>query len=189
MARLRSPEKRNAILQATAQEIAESGLGAPIAKIAQRAGLAEGTLFTYFTNKDELLNELYFELKNEVFQKINARFPHKESLQRRAWHVWATYLNWAIAFPAKRKASMQLHISDVITPETHARTISIRGAVEATLYELEKSPALREMPAGFAAATMSAMQEAVMDFIAKAPKQREALVKRSFKLLWRALGE
>ena len=39
-------------------EIAEVGLGAPTAKIARRAGVAAGTLFTYFANKEELLNEL-----------------------------------------------------------------------------------------------------------------------------------
>jgi AcrR family transcriptional regulator len=188
MARLRSPEKRNAILQATAHEIAEAGLGAPIAKIAQRAGLAEGTLFTYFINKDELLNELYLELKNEVYDKINADFPHKGSLQRRAWHIWAGYLDWAIAFPAKRKATMQLHVSDVITPETHLRTVTKRGEIDATLQELEKSTGLRGLPSGFAAATMAAMQEAAMDFITKAPKQREELIKRTFKVVWRALG-
>lgn len=35
-------------------EIAEVGLGAPTAKIAMRAGVAAGTLFTYFANQEEL---------------------------------------------------------------------------------------------------------------------------------------
>jgi len=188
MARLRSPEKRSAILQATAHEIAETGLGAPIAKIAQRAGLAEGTLFTYFMNKDELLNELYLELKNEVYDKINADFPHKGSLQRRVWHIWSSFLDWAIAFPAKRKASMLLYVSDLITPETRLRTGVKRGAVDATLEELERGAGLRELPSGFAAATMAAMQEATMDLIAKEPKQQKEMIKRTFKVLWRALG-
>jgi AcrR family transcriptional regulator len=68
MARIKSPEKRSAILQAAVREIAEAGLGAPTAKIARRAGLAAGTLFTYFANKEKLLNELYFELKIEVYR-------------------------------------------------------------------------------------------------------------------------
>ena len=54
MARLRSSEKRRAILQAAVYEIAEAGLGAPTSKIARRAGVAEGTLFIYFPNKEEL---------------------------------------------------------------------------------------------------------------------------------------
>ena len=51
MARARSPEKRGAILEAAVHEIAEEGLGAPTAKIARRAGVAAGTLFTYFETR------------------------------------------------------------------------------------------------------------------------------------------
>ena len=187
MARLKSPEKRIAILDAAVHEIAEAGLGAPTAKIAKRAGVAEGTLFTYFANKEELLNELYFELKIEVYKRLNANFPHKGSLERRAWHVWSSFLDWAIEFPEKRKTSVQLNVSDVVTPETRARTATERAAIDAALSELEAREALRGLPTGFAAAAMSAMQEATMDLIAKHPKQRKALSERAFKFFWRAL--
>jgi AcrR family transcriptional regulator len=88
MARIKSPEKRSAILQAAVREIAEVGLGAPTAKIARRAGLAAGTLFTYFANKEELLNELYLELKIEVYRRVNTNFPRRANLEQRARHVW-----------------------------------------------------------------------------------------------------
>ena len=186
MARLRSPEKRAAILQAAVKEIAEGGLGASTAKIAKAAGLAKGTLFTYFANKEELLNELYVELKGEVYSRINADFPAKAGLERRAWHVWLSFLDWAIEFPAKRKVSVLLHVSDLVTPETRARTAEGRELVDATLSELEGRGALKGLPAGFAAATMSAMQEATMDFITKYPKRRKELTERVFAMVWRA---
>jgi len=44
MARPKSEDKRNAILAAAIPVIAEQGVGAPTAKIAQLAGVAEGTL-------------------------------------------------------------------------------------------------------------------------------------------------
>lgn len=187
MARARSPEKRGAILEAAWREIAENGLGAATAKIAQRAGVAEGTLFTYFANKEELLNELYLELKGEVYSRVNAGFPLKASLERRAHHVWLTYLEWAIEFPMKRKASVLLNVSDVITPGTRLRAAIGRELIDAALTELENRGTLRGLPAGFAAATMSAMQEATMDFIAKYPKRRKELIDRGFTLLWRAV--
>ena len=81
MARVRSPEKRSAILQAAVREIAENGLAAPTAQIAKRAGVAAGTLFTYFASKEALLNQLYLELKGEVYTRINTDFPHKGSLE------------------------------------------------------------------------------------------------------------
>jgi AcrR family transcriptional regulator len=187
MARARSPKKRSAILQAAVEEIAKVGLGAPTAKIARRAGVASGTLFLYFANKEALLNELYVELKSEVYARINLNFPHKGNLERRARHVWSSHLDWALQFPEKRKVSTQLYVSDVITPETRARTAGERGAVDATLAELGRRGALRGLPAGFAGATMTAMQEATMDFIAKRPKEREELLQRGFQVFWRAL--
>lgn len=186
MARPKSPEKRSAILQAAVHEIAEAGLGAPTARIARRAGIAEGTLFTYFANKEELLNELYLELKIEVYKRLNANFPHEASLERRAWHVWSSYLDWAIEFPERRKASIQLNVSNIVTPETRARTATERAAIDAALSQLEARETLRGLPAGFAATAMAAMQEATMDLIARYPKRRKALTEQAFKFFWRA---
>ncbi len=187
MARARSPEKRSAILQAAVHEIAELGLGAPTAKIANRAGVAAGTLFTYFANKEELLNELYVELKGEVYTRVNANFPHKGSLERRARHIWSSFLDWAIEFPGKRKVPSQLNVSDLITRETRMRTAAERGTIDGTLRELGSRGALRGLPAGFATATMAAMQEATTEFIAKQPKRRAELIERAFQMFWRAL--
>jgi len=55
MARPKSDDKRNAILAAAIEVVAEQGLAAPTAKIAKLAGVAEGSLFTYFATQDELL--------------------------------------------------------------------------------------------------------------------------------------
>jgi AcrR family transcriptional regulator len=186
MARVRSPEKRSAILRAAAEEIAEIGLGAPTAMIAERAGVAAGTLFTYFANKEELLNELYLQLKLEVYARVNSGFPHKASLESRARHIWSRSLGWYIEFPEKRKASMLLNVSDLITAETRAKASAERGPTDVTLSELGNRRALRGLPAGFASATMAAMQEAAMEFIAKHPKRRNELIERSFQVFWRA---
>jgi AcrR family transcriptional regulator len=187
MARVKSPQKRAAILRAAVREIAQTGLGAPTAKIASRAGVAAGTLFTYFPTKEHLLNELYLELKREAYARVNAKFPGKGTLERRARHLWSSYLDWAIEFPEKRKVSVQLTVSDVIMPETREKTAAARGAGGQTLSELDRRAARRGLPAGFAAATMSALQEATMEFVAKQPGRRKQLMARGFQAFWRAL--
>src|SRR5260370_36642893 len=58
MARPKSQEKRNALLAAAIELIAEQGLNVPTSKIAHVAGAAEGTLFTYFETKESRLNYL-----------------------------------------------------------------------------------------------------------------------------------
>jgi AcrR family transcriptional regulator len=104
MARVRSPKKRNAILQAAVHEIAKVGLGAPTAKIAKRAGVAAGTLFIYFPNKEDLLNALYIELKREVSARINANCPHQDSLGSRARHLWWSSLDCSIEVSRKTQS-------------------------------------------------------------------------------------
>ena len=186
MARARSPEKRAAILLATVHEIAHTGLAAPTARIAARAGVAEGTLFTYFPSKEELLNALYLELKVEVYARINAGFPHAASLERRARHIWETFLVWTIEFPDKRTATVLLHLSGLITSETRAAALTQGSLIDATMTDLNARGAFKKLPPGFAAATMSALQEATVDFIARHPRRRTQLIDQAFRVFWRA---
>ncbi len=59
MARPKSEDKKQALLEAATAAFAQSGIAASTSAIARSAGVAEGTLFRYFATKDELLNELY----------------------------------------------------------------------------------------------------------------------------------
>src|ERR1700730_12548666 len=118
MARPRSEDKRAAILAAATEAVAVLGVSAPTAKIAKDAGVAEGTLFTYFANKDELLNQLYLELKTDLRDAMMAGYPSGGSLIDRSRHVWGRYIGWGSAHPLKRRAVRQLAVSDRITEET-----------------------------------------------------------------------
>jgi len=185
MARARSPEKRTAILHAAVREIAQAGVGASTARIAKGAGLAEGTLFTYFATKDDLLNELYAELKDEVYQRIYAKFPHRAGLRERARHVWAEYLHWAMERPEERRALMQMNVSDRVTAETRERISAERGAVAQTLDEVSERGVFKNLSRGFASSVMAAMQEAVMETAAKEPRQKKMLIDQGFEAYWR----
>ncbi len=185
MARAKSPEKRQALLQSAVHEIAEAGLGASTAKIAKGAGLAEATMFTYFSSKDELLNELYIELKTEAYRRILADFPHGSALRERARHIWTEYLRWAMEKPAERKVSVLLNLSTVVSAATRDRMSAERGFVAETMGELGERGAFKTLPAGFASSAMTAMQEAVMDMAAKKPRQKAVLVEQAFDAFWR----
>src|SRR5712692_5160486 len=103
MAKPKSEDKRNAILSAAIQVFAERGLGAPTAAITSAAGIAEGSLFTYFKTKDELINALYRELKVELADSMMSGFPRKQSVRHRLEHVWNGYLQWGVANPDQQK--------------------------------------------------------------------------------------
>ncbi len=88
MARPRSEDKRTAILEAAAEAVAALGVSAPTAQIAKGASVADGTLFTYFAKKDELLSRLYLKHKTDLRDAIMAGFLSGGSLIDRSRHVW-----------------------------------------------------------------------------------------------------
>jgi AcrR family transcriptional regulator len=185
MARAKSPEKRDAILEAATDEIAEVGLGAATAKIAARAGMATGSLFTYFPTKEDLLNELYLALKREMYDRVNADFPTGKSLEKRLRHVWLTYVELAVDAPAMRKTSLQLNVSDVITQETRARSAQGQGNLATVLRELEDRGQKRGLPKGFIAAAMLAMLETTADFSQSGKVKQAEMKERAFQAFWR----
>src|ERR1700680_3434493 len=88
MAKPKSEDKRNALLSAAIQVFAARGLGAPTAAITSAARIAEGSLFTYFKTKDELINALYREIKLELADAMMSGFPRKKSVRHRLDVVW-----------------------------------------------------------------------------------------------------
>ena len=75
MARPLSEDKRDAILASAAELVAAMGTSAPTAKIAKGAGVAEGTLFTYFPDKDALLAALFLDIEGELAGALLAGVP------------------------------------------------------------------------------------------------------------------
>src|SRR3984957_14591213 len=118
MARAKSEDKRDALLAAATRVIAVQGLSAPTAVIAREAGVANGSLFTYFETKADLFNQLYLALKTEMASAAMKDFPDDAELRTHFFHIWQRWMNWAVPFPEKRRAPAQLGISDEITPAT-----------------------------------------------------------------------
>jgi AcrR family transcriptional regulator len=75
MPRPKVGDKRADILAAAIERIAEEGVGASTASIADAARVAEGSLFRYFQDKDHLLNEVYVEIKHDLRRPLSDQFP------------------------------------------------------------------------------------------------------------------
>src|ERR1700677_5061697 len=118
MAKPKSEDRRNSILSAATQVFAERGLSAPTAAITSAAGIAEGSLFTYFKTKDELINALYRDLKLELTDAMMSGFPRKQSVRHRLEHVWNGYVQWGVTNPAQQKVLKQIQVWGGLTEES-----------------------------------------------------------------------
>src|ERR1700728_4861235 len=114
MPRPKSDEKRSAILEAATRVIVMQGLRAPTMGIAKEAGVANGSLFTYFETKTDLFTQLYLELKMEMASGA-MNLPVDAEVRDQFFYLWKKWMNWAISNPEKRRALAQLSVSDEIT--------------------------------------------------------------------------
>jgi AcrR family transcriptional regulator len=189
MARPRSEDKRNAILNAATQVIAVDGVSAPTARIAKIAGVAEGTLFTYFNNKDELLNELYLPLKSELREvMVPDALTTTKNAKSAAQHAWTRYVSWGVAHPQKRKVLAQLGVSDRVTQQSKAAGMVGFTELNALLSRSVGSKILRQQPAPFVGSLLGAIAETTMDFIYRDPTRAEQYSRAGFEAFWNALG-
>jgi AcrR family transcriptional regulator len=189
VARPRSEDKRNAILEAATEIVAEQGVSAPTARIAKRAGVAEGSLFTYFENKDVLLNQLYLALKDDLRHAMLDGFPAAERLAVQARHVWNGYVDWGVANPQKHKAISQLGVSDRISPQSREAGMAGFSQVNAMLQESRAGGALKDQPPAFAGAVMASLADATMTFIQREPTMAERYKSAGFDAFWAAIAK
>ena len=188
MARPRSDERRSAIMVAAARVIAAQGLGAATATIAKEAGVSNGSLFTYFETKADLLSQLYVELKSEMGAVALQGLPTEGDPRDQMLHLWRNWLRWAASRPEKRRALAHLGVSDDIAPESRAAAHQTMAGVAALLEQSRKNGPLRNAPLAFVSALMSAMADTTMDFMIADPANADAHCQTAFEALWRMLA-
>jgi AcrR family transcriptional regulator len=186
VARPRSEDKRNAILEAATRLFAERGLtDAPTSEISKQAGIAEGTLFTYFKTKDDLINALYGELKLELADAMMSDFPRKKNVRTKLRHVWDRYLNWGIANPKQRKVLAQLQVSEVLTKESKDAggapfvefQTMIGDAIEQRLFR-------NDLPAELISRSLATLVEATIDLTVSKPSKADKYRDSGFQMFW-----
>jgi len=188
MARPKSDDKRSAIVSAAIRVIAVQGLGAPTATIAKEAGVSNGSLFTYFETKADLLNQLYVELKAEMGTSACDGPPIESDIRTQVLQMWSHWLRWAVSCPEKRRTLAQLDVSDAITPESHRAASDAFADIRALLERSRENGPLRDAPLEYVAALMSALAATTIDFMIRDPANADTYRAEGFEALWRMVA-
>jgi AcrR family transcriptional regulator len=184
MPRAKSEDKRNAILSAATEVFAERGLGAPTSAISHVAGVAEGTLFTYFTTKDELVNALYREIKLELADAMMSDFPRRAGVRERFQHVWDRYVIWGVTNPAQQKVLQQMMVWSGLTEESKCAGITPFLEIEKMAEAAVSQRLFLDRPLEFIRAAMAALADTTMEFMRREPDQAEIYRHNGFEMLW-----
>jgi AcrR family transcriptional regulator len=94
---------RQRILLAARAAFAERGLEVTLDEIAQRAGVGVGTVYRRYSNKDELIDELYEDIVAEI-----AAVAEAELAQDDPWKGLAGFLEQSLAMQASNRALKEI---------------------------------------------------------------------------------
>lgn len=95
-------DKREAILQATLELIAEYGFQhTPMSAIARQADVSAGIIYHYFTGKDDVIHALYRQVKGELSAAVFTAYDPQMPLRERFPALWISAFRYCVTHPAQ----------------------------------------------------------------------------------------
>lgn len=108
-------DKREQILEATADLIAECGLQAsPMSKVAKSACCGAGTIYRYFETKDELVQELFVDLAQRMSAECLREYDESACIKMRFYRFWGNLYGYMYSNPRDCTLMDQLSASPAI---------------------------------------------------------------------------
>ena len=189
MARPKSDDKHIALLLAAEQVFAQRGMAAaPTSAISKAAGVAEGTLFTYFRTKDELVNALYRSIKLDLADALMTRFPRTGPVRDRLEYLWDAFVDWGVANPQRLNVLDQLSVADRVSEESKAVGYEPFAEIEALAQHSIDTGVLQAYPVAFIAASMKSMAETTMAFMTACPAEADRYRTIGFEVFWNGIA-
>lgn len=189
MARPKSEDKKQALLEAATAAFAQSGIAASTSAIARSAGVAEGTLFRYFATKDELLNELYLAIKMRLVQTmIDGLNPDEKRPKENARNIWNSYIDWG-SNPMEYRAIRRMALSERITDETRSQVKESFPELNEMCQLSVKAVFLSDAYRAFGDALFLSLAETTIEFASHDPQRAREIIALGFEAMWNALHE
>jgi len=112
--------KKQALLEAAIELFAKDGFWhTTTANIAKHAGVATGTLFTYFPTKNDLLDEVYLMIKREALAEVQREPKPQGSFEAVFKGIHTRLLKWGSANPKKFQLMLQLRQGNQVSQRIH----------------------------------------------------------------------
>lgn len=182
-------DKRTQIIEASIDLFAKNGFwNTPTSRITKHARVSTGTLFNYFASKDDLIDEVYLQLRQEQTAHIVVNFPSSGSIKSRFEHIWFRYIDWGMQNPVRYRLLQQMKLStDLISSEAQARSNAAMTEAIGSMDQAMKDELFGEISAEYFGALVIAQLNAAVSYATDHKLTDMSLTKhitRSFEIFW-----
>ena len=184
--------KRRHILNTAMTLFNEFGFHAtPTSKIAKKAKISVGTLFNYFPTKEELIQEIYIQVKihsRKVFiQQLEENFTEHDNLKA----MWRTVIKWGIENPEEFHYLELFSNSPFIKEFKHEKAMdAFKQFRQSILESISPSTICKEYPE-YSMIYIDNAIHAATKFILDSDEVRDIthFIDSSFELVWKGFRQ
>lgn len=190
MARPKDNEKKQAIRDAVVAVVIEGGLAnVSISKIAKRAGVSPGTIYLYFSSKEELLQQTYLDIKTSFFNTMMEAAATEEHSDGKIRAMWFALFDFVVAHSNDFLFSEFVGAAHLIDAASQAQIEKHTSKATAILRAAIKDGTIEDAPLDSIQAVLMAPAVQLARSAAWGQKPvKRALMRDTFDMVWRGLA-
>jgi AcrR family transcriptional regulator len=189
MAKPLSDQKRLAILDSAIRLFAEGGIWTtPTSAISAAAGVAGGTLFTYFASKDLLVSAVHQSLRREIADVLLSAYPQAADARVRFRHLWDRYVHWGVSHPEKFRVLEQLQAFDPSGARSPLSGLREFAEIERLAKDSIRKKRIRNHALPYIAAAMTSLAGTTISFVARNKNGRIDYSSAGFEIFWSGIS-
>jgi AcrR family transcriptional regulator len=178
-------DKEKAILEAAITVFAERGFwNTPTSLISKTAHVAEGTLFNYFATKDDLINAVYLDIKNELAEELMSSFRAQKTVREKMRANWNRYIEWGVQNPDKFNVLQQISTSFKLDANIRAQGMEPFAEIERLARESIAKGEIHDYPVEYLGAFIDTQAALTIRLSMMNPNMQAEYQHIGFEILW-----
>ena len=143
----KAKDKKTLIEKATLELLSQHGFhGTPISMIAEKAGVGAGTIYRYFDNKEQLINDLFTDIKRDVIKAMLRDYREEGSYKERFKHLWMNLIQYCIDHPREFHFVEQYRYASFVSNVTREQSFIILAPIMQFFIEAKRAKAMKDLP-------------------------------------------
>jgi AcrR family transcriptional regulator len=189
MPRVKDQNKIEVIYNATLALVQKSGFAElNMAAVAKEAGIATGSIYTYFKNKEHLINQLYLHLKEEKVKMMFKKYHEKDNFYESFQKLWMAYFKISMTEYHKMMFIEQYAYSSIITAPTRKKADTLLWPMVSLLQKAQQEQLIKKVPPEIILSSITgAVLEIVRYYQSKGKKPSKSTIEQCFEMAWTSI--
>lgn len=181
--------KRQKIINTSIKLFDNNGFhNTPTSKIAKESGVSVGTLFNYFPSKEDLIQEIYLEIKKRSHELIITDFKRSEDPYENIKYLWKKMVNWAVTFPDEFEFIEQFSHSPFIKKLDHDKIKSYFKEFQNEILLITNTENLCTLYPKFSKIYISNLFKATANYIIENKTiEQDHFIDYTFDMFWKSI--